>query len=209
MPYQNRVTPFNELIAIPARGTFTGNRGCIHNTSGQIVRKWAVKRWITCLLEFKGWHREVMTPGLYTHLFFLDEATAFAAGHRPCAECRHAAFTNFKKLWLMSNPYFPECTQPSIDEIDNILHQERVGPDKKKVTYRERLEFLPDGTFITLDDGKAYLIYNHSLLEWSHQGYMTKKPKPAELKVNVLTPKSIVKTFEAGYRPQLHDSASR
>lgn len=206
MPYQNRVTPFNELIATPARGTFTGNRGCIHNAEGEIIRRWAVKRWITCLLEFRGWHREVMTPGLYTHLFFLDEATAFAAGHRPCGECRHADFSRFKALWLRANPYFPEDKEPSIDEIDNILQRERVGRNKEKVTYGEQIESLPNGTFITLDDGKAYLVWENSLLEWSHQGYVAKKPKPNRLEVAVLTPKSIVKTFEAGYKPQIHGS---
>ena len=207
MPYQNRVTPFNELVATPARGTFTGNRGCIHNANGEIIRRWAVKRWITCLLEFRGWHREVMTPGLYTHLFFLDEATAFAAGHRPCGECRHADFSRFKALWLQANPYFPEGANPSIDEIDNILQRERAGFDKKKVTYKEQIELLPDGVFVTLDDGKAYLVWENSLLEWSHQGYVAKKPKPSRLEVTVLTPKSIVKTFEAGYQPQIHGSA--
>lgn len=209
MPLQNRVTPFNEIIRTPARGLFTGNRGCLHGANQDLIQRWTVRRWITCVLEYKGRTNPLMAPGKYTYLFFLDEATAFAAGHRPCAFCRYQDFKRFRALWLEANPHFPKGIIPSIDEVDNILQQERIGPAKAKVTYSDKLDNLPDGTFVTLDDpAKAYLVLKGGLFEWSPEGYRVKLEKPAATAVIVLTPKSIVRIFAAGYAPVIHPSAN-
>ena len=125
-PLQNRVDPFGQLIRTTARGAWMGNRGLIHNEHQQIIRPFRLKAWITCVLEFKGRHREVMTPNLYTELFFLDEATAFSAGHRPCAECRRADFNLFKAAWVQGNPLYMYNMKTPIGEIDEIMHRERI-----------------------------------------------------------------------------------
>src|SRR5262245_6485047 len=125
MPRQNRVTPWGEIVAMPERGTLMGNRGLLHDAEGQIMRPWRERRWIICLLDFKGRRRSVMSPGLYTELFFLDEATALAAGHRPCAECRRERFNAFRDAWLKGNGGAAPVTAP---DIDRRLHEERLGP---------------------------------------------------------------------------------
>ena len=121
MPRQNRVTPFGELIATESRGTLMGNRGCLHDDQQRIRRAFACKRWIICVLEFRGRRRAVMTPGRYTELFFLDEATALAAGHRPCAECQHARYLLFRETWAAANPDLSGGASPSADVIDGVL----------------------------------------------------------------------------------------
>ena len=141
-PLQNRVDPFGQLIRTSARGAWMGNRGMIHNEHQQIIRPFRLKAWITCLLEFKDRHREVMTPNLYTELFFLDEATAFSAGHRPCAECRRADFNRFKAAWVKGNPLYKYHIKTPIGEIDEILHRERMNPNGSKSTYREIWEIF-------------------------------------------------------------------
>src|SRR5215204_4373861 len=128
MPLQNRVTPLGALIADPARGLLYGNRGCLHDRQGTIRRSFAVKRWIACRLEFKGRKRPLLRPGRYTELFFLDEATAFAAGHRPCAECRRADFNRFREAWVRANLPGEEPAQVLVPTIDARLHGERIGP---------------------------------------------------------------------------------
>src|SRR3954468_17337754 len=129
MPLRNRVTPFGEIVAVPGRGTLMGNRGVLHNAEQQIVRDSAVKRWIACRIEFKGRHREIMQPNRWTELFFLDEAAAFAAGHRPCAECRREDFVRFCTAWQAVHG----AGQWPVDLIDNHLHEERrVGPWRKR-----------------------------------------------------------------------------
>jgi len=139
MPRQNRVTPFGSIIAIPERGTFMGNRGVLHNAEGHIRRAWQVKRWIVCVLEFRGRKRTVMTPNSYTELFFLDEATALAAGHRPCAECRHSRFLDFCNAWRSGHPKADSLHRPTADEIDNRLHTERLTADRSKRLFPEEL----------------------------------------------------------------------
>ncbi len=142
MPRQNRVNPFGEIITAPERGTFMGNRGVLHDEEGSIRRAWLGKRWIACVLEFRGRKRKVMTPDRYTELFFLDEATAFAAGHRPCAECRRERFNAFRNAWRLEEDLQP----PTAAEIDDQLHNERLDPDKNG----ERLGLL---TTATLGEG--------------------------------------------------------
>lgn len=130
MPLQNRVNPFSTLISTPERGAWTGNRGVIHNERKEIIKNHAVKYWITCVLEYKGSRRSVMSPNRWTELFFLDEATAFAAGHRPCGFCRHPDFKRFKDLWLTANgEQYGLTSKTKMDIIDAIIHQERL--DKK------------------------------------------------------------------------------
>lgn len=208
MPKQNRVTPWGELIATPARGTLLGNRGCLHDAQQQIRKLYLGKRWIICKLQFKGRQRAVMMPGLYTELFFLDEATALAAGHRPCAECSREQFDYFRILWAQANPRLAKSKKPSAPFLDNVLHRERITADNQKVLYEAPLSQLPNGCFITLsNDQQVYLVLDAALWLWSPQGYLQKLTRKNDRLVQVLTPHSIVKTLAAGYRPAIHPTA--
>ncbi|MHB8576580.1 MAG: hypothetical protein ACYDCQ_14755 [Dehalococcoidia bacterium] len=210
MPLQNRVTPYGEIVATPARGMLMGNRGgCMHDEQQRLgTARWRNQHWIACLLEFKGRSRGVMTPRRYTELFFLDEATAFAAGHRPCAECRRPDFLRFKAAWLRGNPDAGVDERAGIVPIDAVLHAERVTRTRDKVTYRASIDVLPDGAFVELDDkpGEAYLLWRGRLRRWSFEGYTTARPKPAGVTVRVLTPRSSVNAIAAGYEPAVHAS---
>lgn len=209
MPLQNRVNPFSTLISTPERGAWTGNRGVIHNERKEIIKNHAVKYWITCVLEYKGSRRSVMSPNRWTELFFLDEATAFAAGHRPCGFCRHADFKRFKDLWLKANgEQYGLTSKTKMDIIDAIIHQERLDKNGVQKTFKSTLTALPDGTFITLDEiGKAYLWYQQNLYEWSFSGYTKVFQIDKNQEVTVLTPLSYVAVFKAGYVPEVHFSA--
>lgn len=209
MPRQNRVTPFGEIIATQERGTFLGNRGVLHNAEGRIRRAWQVKRWLVCVLEFRGRKRTVMTPNSYTELFFLDEATALAAGHRPCAECRHERFLAFCHAWKLAYPREDGSLRPRADEIDNRLHNERVAADRSKRSYMARVEELPDGVFVTLpgSEQQACLVWGDSLLAWSPGGYRESRPRPKHASVRILTPPSTVAVIRTGYVPVVHSSA--
>src|SRR5262249_51836284 len=158
-PRRNRITPFGDIIATTERGTCMGNRGVLHDAAGAIQRAWTVKRWIVCVLEFRGRQRKVMTPGRYTELFFLDEATALAAGHRPCAECRHQRFLDFCQAWKLGNTKSRKAPRPTADEMDNCLHGERLACGNRPVT--ALLDPLPDGVFITLEpqSEQAWLVW--------------------------------------------------
>jgi hypothetical protein len=148
-----------------------------------------------------------MRPGSWTELFFLDEATAFAAGHRPCAVCRRARFTEFKTAWLAANPAVISSATPLVTEIDKILHAERTRRGGGKVTYEEALQAVPDGTMIELD-AVAHLIWGRQLLRWSFHGYSQGETMPlSQQSVHVLTPASIVRMFRNGFRPDVHESA--
>jgi hypothetical protein len=208
MPKQNRVTPWGEIITAAAHGTLMGNRGCLHDAQQQIRKLYQGKRWIICKLKFKSRHRVVMSPGLYTELFFLDEATALAAGHRPCAECSREQFDYFRILWAQANPQLAKRRKPPAPFIDNVLHMERVTVDNQKVVYEERLSRLPNGSFVTLsNDEQAYLVLDTALLLWSPQGYLQKITRKNDRLVQVLTPRSIVKALAAQYRPAIHPTA--
>src|ERR1700676_5223498 len=169
MPLQNRVDPCGNIFRSPARGTFMGNRGgALHNADREIVRSFKSKRWIACVLEFRGRYRRVMSPRRYTELFFLDEAVAFAAGHRPCAECRREPFNAFKDAWQRAHR---QADPPFADEMDLELHPARFDRRRKKVTYQAALRSLPDGCFVQLD-GSACVIWQDSLLVWTPEGYV-------------------------------------
>jgi hypothetical protein len=209
MPWQNRVTPLGDIIATPERGTFMGNRGVLHDDQGCIQRAWQVKRWLVCVLEFRGRQRTVMKPHSYTELFFLDEATALAAGHRPCAECRHARFIAFCHAWKVVHPRDGGLHRPTADEIDRRLHAQRLAPDRSKPTFATALDELPDGVFVTSGAfGKqVYLVCGDRLLAWTPGGYGEGRPRRKGDQVNVLTPRSTVAAIRAGYVPEIHPSA--
>jgi hypothetical protein len=203
MPLQNRVDPFGEIIRTPARGSMMGNRGgAIHNQRREIVRPFKSRRWITCVLEFRGRRRVVMSPGLYTELFFLDEAVAFAAGHRPCAECRRERYNAFREAWRRTHGL---DQLPYADEMDLELHPSRLGP-QGQVTYRAPLGSLPDGVFIRMESA-AYLVSGGSLLRWTPERYADRIARANDLEVTVLTPQPIVDCFRHGYRAAIHESA--
>ena len=200
MPLQNRVTPLGELIADPARGLVYGNRGCLHDSAGHIRRRYNGKRWIACRLSFRGWHRHpLMQPGRFTELFFLDEATALAAGHRPCALCRR---DDYDRVLTVVNAY-------GADAIDAQLHAERVEPaTRAQQRHAAQLDELPDGAFV-LDDGAPWLVRGGELLHWTPGGYDTRKPRPTG-RTTLLTPPTLVEVLRAGWSgavPLLHPTS--
>ncbi|WP_083227977.1 hypothetical protein [Mucilaginibacter sp. PPCGB 2223] len=199
---QNRVNPFGDIIKTPARGAWLGNRGVIHNENKEIARPFRLKAWIICMLEFRGRHREVMMPDRWTELFFVDEATAFSAGHRPCFQCRYADHQRFKAAWLAGNPAYGFDEKTSIHQIDDIIHRERIGKNKSKITYMDDVTTLPDGAFVLVNE-QPYLVANGGLYLWTPFGYEDKIAFPANSMLEVLTPRSIVNTFSAGYLPQM------
>lgn len=206
MPLQNRVDPWGNIFRSPARGTFMGNRGgALHNDRREIVRPFHGRRWITCVLEFKGRHRTIMAPNRYTELFFLDEAVAFAAGHRPCAECRRQRFNAFKHAWIAAAAL--ASNEPLLaDEIDAELHQTRLDRQKAKRTHEAPLDCLPNGCFVGIGRA-AYLVWDDALLLWTPEGYAKKDCRPGGVTVAVLTPKPIVQCFRHGYEPEIHASS--
>ena len=208
MPRQNRVTPLGDIISTTARGNFMGNRGCLHDNDQNIRRLYQSRRWIICQLNFKGRRQPIMAPRHYTQLFFLDEATALAAGHRPCAECMRSRFNTFCSLWVQAQPGLAGGLKPSVDVIDTILHQERITATKQKVTYPEQIDHLPDGSFITLEQGgQPYLVLKDTLFAWSPEGYHQRITRPIDQIVQVLTPRSVVNTLAHGYQTTIHPAA--
>lgn len=230
MAEQNRVTPLGEIVAVPLRGVWTGNRGVLHEggsaSEGQgghrIVRSHASDLWITCALEFRGRWREQWLPHRYTHLFFHDEAVSFAAGHRPCAECRRGDYRAYQQAWAAEvitarspaghrtpDPVLaPVAVQlPSAKQLNAQLHSERIVPG----THRRRLHELPwaglpDGTFV-LEDGQPALVLGDALVPWTTDGYGARRPRPAAGTATVITPPSTVAVLRAGYPVQIDDTA--
>ncbi|HEY6055349.1 MAG TPA: hypothetical protein VIU86_15565, partial [Gaiellaceae bacterium] len=200
MPLQNRVTPLGELVAVPERGLVYGNRGCLHDERGRIRRRYAGRRWIACRLEFRGRRRApLLQPGRYTELFFLDEATALAAGHRPCAECRRADYVRFGEIWRGLH-----AGEAGADAIDARLHEERRAPRRQA-----GLDGLPDGVFV-LRDGEPWLVLGPRLRRWTPGGYAESAARPARVRAEVVTPPSLVEVLRAGWDPLvplLHPSA--
>ncbi|MEP0232852.1 hypothetical protein [Roseibium sp.] len=205
-PLQNRVLPTAEIVAITPRGTMMGNRGGrIHDPDTRMLlqRKWASRRWICCVTSFKGRRRKVMGQS-YTELFFLDEVTALAAGHRPCFECRRADAKQFASTFALGTG----CTNArSADEIDRILHSDRLEGRQQK-TYQSPLGELPNGAMV-LFAGQPHAIYRGALLSWQPEGYaLTTETTSRDTMLTVLTPKCVVQTLRAGYQPVWHPSAS-
>lgn len=204
MPLQNRVDPFSDIHAVTAKGSCLGNRGILHDDQQNLTHYHRHKAWIICHLEFRGRKRTVMMPNNYTELFFLDEATALAAGHRPCAECNRSRYNEFKQLWQQ---IYPDRN----DKIDNLLHQARFiayrknWRDKKR-TYLAEIGELPIGTFITLEvspQPTPYIVMADSLRPWHFNGYGNPIPRPQKQNVTVLTPEPTVRVLRAGYRSDI------
>lgn len=211
MPLQNRVTPFGEIIVASAHGAFMGNRGILHDDQRQLGRaRWRHKSWVPCRLQHKGIRRDLMAPGNYTELFFLDEATALAGGHRPCAECRLEDYRAFVSSWAAGANWMGK-TRPRVGEIDARLHAERVArPGRGKRIHEVELDRLPDGAMAAFADrpDEALLVLGDALLPWSPDGY---GPSVCRIggTVQALTPVSSVGALAAGYRPQMHPSSHR
>ena len=206
MARRNRVTPLGELVATPARGLVYGNRGCLHDDAGRIRRRYNGKRWIACRLRFKDWHRTpLLQPGKFTELFFLDEATAFAAGHRPCALCRREDYNRFLAAWQTLHP-----GATGADAVDAELHDERVDPQTRGQRHHDAaLADLPDGAFV-LHDHVPHLVAGDRLLRWSPTGYSPGTPRAADGTMRVITPPSLVAVLRGGWQsavPVLHPSA--
>lgn len=201
MPRQNRVTPEGGIIADPARGMLTGNRGILCGEDGTLGSPFRSKAWITCVLEWKGNRQPLCSAHRWTPLFFLDEAVALSAGHRPCATCRRADYNRFRAAWAAGGAL------PSAKEMDTTLHAARVVPRlRTKVTHQADIAALPDGAFIRWHDRPA-LVLGDRLLPWTPAGYFSGVARPASGEVTVLTPAPIISALRAGYRPALHKSA--
>jgi len=192
-PLQNRVMPWGAIIADPARGLLMGNRGCLHDSAGQVRRQYRGRRWICCVTAFKGRGRALMQPGRYTELFFLDEAVALAAGHRPCAECRRASYDAFRDAWARAFG-----TRPGADAMDSALHESRFGP--RPVV---PVAGLPDGAMVG-SPGAAALVLAGQALPFTPSGY---GPPAALTKAPLLTPPVLVEVLRAGYVPEVHPSS--
>lgn len=205
MPLQNRVTPEGEIVAVASRGLVMGNRGGqLHGEDRTLRRRrWATKAWICCRLEFNGRRRQVMAPNRYTELFFLDEATALAAGHRPCFECRRQEFLWFATLWNRTRGLPGRATAA---EMDEVLHPERIEGVGGKPTWRASTVEVPSGAIVR-HAGTPHLVLAGWLLPWSHDGYGASRPRPEAGEAEVLTPRSTTMVLAAGYCPVLHVSA--
>ena len=208
MTLQNRVMPTGEIIADPTRGKLMGNRGILHNQTKTLGKaRWKHKAWITCLLAFRGRHSEVMPENRYTRLFFLDEAVALAAGHRPCYECRRADYHCFMDHWALAHG----APAPRAGEVDKTLHHERVdAKTRRQITTRIQLDDLPDGAFIQLDNNTMpFLVYRDALFGFIHSTYEAPIKRPCRTKVTALTPPSSLKVLQSGFTPILHSSVVR
>ena len=202
MTLQNRVTPLSDLVATPARGLVYGNRGCLHNEHGQIRRQFNGKRWISCQLRFKDWQRtKLLQPGRFTELFFLDEVTAFAAGHRPCALCRRADYNRFIAL----------AGETRADAIDERLHEERIDPvTRGQRHHHTEFDELPDGAFV-LHEGAPHLVIGDRLLAWTPAGYTPGAPRPSHRTARLITPPTFVELLRTDWQslvPVIHPSAT-
>ncbi|KRA56638.1 hypothetical protein ASD79_16345 [Caulobacter sp. Root655] len=200
MPLQNRVTPFGDIVAIPQRGLFTGNRGIIHDpaTKTLLDKRWASRAWLVCACQYKDFHRQVMARRSWTELFFLDEATALAAGHRPCFYCRRDAAEAFRAAWMRAKG----VARPTAPQIDEVLHGERlVGRRKRLHAIDVAVRDLPDGAMIAVD-GTAYAVVAGVAHAWTETGYGPSVD--IDRARALLTPPSTLATLRAGYRPALH-----
>ncbi len=203
MPLQNRVTPTGDIIATPHRGMFTGNRGIIHDpaTRTLLTRRWSSNAWLTCVCEFRGRRRKVMGGRSWTELFFLDEATSFAAGHRPCFYCRRDDANRFRAAWQEGNG----VTRVRARDIDAVLHRERLSGGKKRLhALSMPTGELPDGAMVQ-EGTESFLIVQGRALLWSPAGY--RKAQGAIENAMLLTPPSTLRALSVGYRPVLHESA--
>jgi len=206
MPLRNRLLPTGEIVADPARGTLTGNRGCLHGTGRDLgVSRWRSKLWICCVLDWRGIRRDPMPPNRWTMLFFLDEATALAAGHRPCAYCRRADYLSYVEAWRTGHGL---AERPRAVEMDAVLHAQRVvSRTRQQVTRPAVAGDLPDGVMVRVG-GEIGLFAAAAFRPWSFTGYGEPAPLPPDTAVDLLTPPASVAALRAGYHPVLHPSAA-
>ncbi|MEU8589289.1 hypothetical protein AB0C59_20120 [Streptomyces sp. NPDC048664] len=203
MPYRNRVTPLGDIVAIPLRGAWTGNRGIVHS-GHEIVRPQAGDHWITCALRFKDRYEEQWKPRRLTWLFFHDEAVSFAAGHRPCGECRHRDYTAYRDAWAASRGEVPHARQMS-----RQLHRERpIARTRHRRLHEVEWNSLPDGAFV-LDEGAPALVLDSELVRWGPAGYGARSRRPRHGNARVITPPSTLDVLRAGYPVQIDASARR
>lgn len=203
MPLQNRVNPFGDIVDLPLRGLFTGNRGILHDPETKTLtsKRWTSKAWIVCSCDYKNVRRDVMATRSWTELFFFDEATALAAGHRPCFQCRRQDADLFREAWAKGNA----TSLPSASEIDAVLHRERLQSRRKRLNMLlTPLDALPDGAMIAAA-GNAYLIADGKPHRWGAKTYQPAVNLP--FVDGLLTPPSTLRALKAGYRPLLHPSA--
>lgn len=203
---QNRVDPRGALHAVAEHGTLMGNRGILHDANNKIVKQWQHKSWVTCLLEFGGLKRKPFTPNKYSELFFLDEATALAAGHRPCGFCQRGRYRLFKDIWFKANISNDDATLHAIGAIDKSLHAERAMQGGGKKTYWAVLADLPFGAIFE-SEGSIHLNGSTGPLPWSFTGYGAPVKLPPSTSVQVLTPPSLVRMFQNGFTPRVHVTA--
>jgi hypothetical protein len=204
VPLQNRVLPTGEIVADRGRGLMMGNRGCLHGQGRRLgVSRWRSPMWICCVLDWKGIRRDPMPPGRWTALFFLDEATALAAGHRPCGYCRRRDYLDFAQAWRVARGL---ARRPLANEMDAVLHRERVDRRRRQLTHHEPAGELPDGVMIRAD-GCVGLFLAGQLWPWSIRGYGAPSQASLPGQVEVLTPPSIMAAITAGYRPLVHPTA--
>ena len=209
MLLQNTVDPWSNLLRDKERiSVFMGNRGVLHDRTREVRKPWLGQRWLCCARTFGGIDRRPLfktDPFSYSELFFLDEATAYAAGHRPCNDCRRPDLEIFKKFWGEADPAGSSSTPIRVSDIDSQLHQQRVGADGKKLTYRASLQSLPAGAMVSRD-GTAYLVGSRGIRRWTVSGYLDAALR-ADMEVDVLTPRSIVILLARGLPVQVHESA--
>lgn len=206
MPLQNRVDPAGQLHAVPQYGTRMGNRGILHDAAKNIKRQWAHKAWVACLTDFGGTQRAVFSEGNYSELFFLDDVSALAAGHRPCKSCQRELHIAFKAAWLAANRDPADTAFVPIGAIDSQLHAERAIAGGTKRVFEAALGTLPNGAMFRHGDA-ILLAWANGLLRWSFDGYQPAPALPADTSVSVLTPPSIIAMLVQGYRPRVHPSA--
>ncbi|MDH3660542.1 MAG: hypothetical protein OEU92_11040 [Alphaproteobacteria bacterium] len=213
MPLENRVTPEGEIVAISERGLFMGNRGILHDAEQRLrAARWKHPHWIICVLAFKGWHREVMQPNAYTELFFMDEATALAAGHRPCALCRRAAYLAFQDALKAA---LHRDRRLDANALDRMLHAARIETGtRRQRRFEADIGDLPDGAMIAGQEGASrqragdvWLVLGRHLLRWRPGGYDRVVRRPSGVAVEVLTPRPTVLALQQGYRPDFHPNA--
>lgn len=205
MPLRNRVDPWGDLQAAAPRGLFTGNRGCLVDDAGHIVRHHRGSRWIICLTEYRDWHHPLTAPGRWTPLFFLDEAVALAAGHRPCGLCRRQAYLAFQEAVARAAA---TRTRPTTAELDRVLAHQRLRPGRGLVrggdrsTWTATITDLPVGC-VVVADGVPRLLLEDRMLTFSFGGWIEPAHRPAQGRVTVLTPRISVGALTNGYRPVL------
>jgi hypothetical protein len=209
MPRRNRVDPWGDLHAVPERGLFTGNRGCLVDDDGELIRHHRGPLWITCVTEYQGWRHPLDAPRRWTPIFFLDDAVALAAGHRPCGLCRRAAYVSYRDAVGRSG----DEPAPGAVELNRRLARERLRRGRgleraaDRITWSSRLKGLPDGTVIVIDKDSPRLVLGDRLLRFTFAGWSAPVPRPSGGTVEVLTPPTSVEALRHGFQPLLHPSA--